>query len=582
MIRVKIGVKIAMGFILAFICLTAIGVNSYFATLRLNNQNRVTEQSHERVLTLERLLSSLVNAQTGVRGFVLSGQDTYLVPYLQQRDGVSIQIAALKAMLPHDSVQQQKLAQLQTLFNQELEIWENTISARRAHGLKAALSLIAEGSSKQRMDAMRAQIQAMQQVEQAQVNRGDREVRHLTAFNQQIIFWGTLLTALLVAAVGFLITRDIAIPLQEVAEAANQIARGNVNVHLSTTRRADEVGALARSFSLMSDFLRALADQAERISRGDLTGEIVLHDDNDMLGASFATMSRELQQMTARLKESAAVLASSVQQILASVHDVNSGVTETAASVSQTTATVEEVRQTANLSSQKARAVSEIAQRSLEISAQGKNSVDEAITGMERIRQQMEVIAASIVRMSEHGQAIGEIISVVNDLAEQSNLLAVNAAIEAARAGEQGKGFAIVAQEVRSLANQSRQATAQVRTILNEIQKSTSAAVMAAEQGSRSVEAGMQQASQSGEAMQHLTASIAEAARAAVQIAASSQQQLVGMDQIAEAVESVKLASVQNVSSVQQVQSVAQHLEKTGEELARLVQHYRTAAGASA
>ena len=132
----------------------------------------------------------------------------------------------------------------------------------------------------------------------------------------------------------------------------------------------------------------------------------------------------------------------------------------------------------------------------------------ESIEVMNRIREQMESIAESIVRLSEQGQTIGEIIATVNDLAEQSNLLAVNAAIEAARAGEQGKGFAVVAQEVKSLAEQSKQATAQVRAILGDIQKATNSAVMATEQGSKAVEAGVAQSTQAGEAIRLLAESI--------------------------------------------------------------------------
>src|SRR6185437_10071117 len=124
---------------------------------------------------------------------------------------------------------------------------------------------------------------------------------------------------------------------------------------------------------------------------------------------------------------------------------------------------------------------------------EGRRAVEDSIDGMAQIRLQMELIAESIVRLSEQSQAIGEIIATVNDLAEQSNLLAVNASIEAAKAGEHGKGFAVVAQEVKSLAVQSRQATAQVRSLLNDIQKATGSAVSAAEQGSRVVEAGAKQ-----------------------------------------------------------------------------------------
>src|SRR3982074_1011373 len=112
----------------------------------------------------------------------------------------------------------------------------------------------------------------------------------------------------------------------------------------------------------------------------------------------------------------------------------------------------------------------------------------------------MEAIAESMMRLSEQTQTIGQIIATVEDLAAQSNLLAVNAAIEAAKAGEHGKGFSVVAQEVKSLGEQSRQATTQVRTILSDVQKATTTAVMATEQGSKAVEAGTRQTEAAGEA----------------------------------------------------------------------------------
>ena len=194
---------------------------------------------------------------------------------------------------------------------------------------------------------------------------------------------------------------------------------------------------------------------------------------------------------------------------------------------------------------------------------------------MHHIQEQMASIAGSIMRLSEQSQAIGEIIATVNDLTEQSNLLAVNAAIEAARAGEQGKGFAVVAQEVKSLAEQSRQATAQVRTILGDVQKATSAAVMATEQGSKAVEAGVKQSTEARESIRLLADSIGEAAQAATQIAASSQQQMVGMDQVALAMENIKQASVQNVAGTKQAETAAHSLHELGQKLKQLVEMYR-------
>jgi methyl-accepting chemotaxis protein len=187
----------------------------------------------------------------------------------------------------------------------------------------------------------------------------------------------------------------------------------------------------------------------------------------------------------------------------------------------------------------------------------------------------MESIADSMVRLSDQTQTIGQVVTTVEDLAVQSNLLAVNAAIEAAKAGEQGKGFAVVAQEVRTLAEQSKQATTQVRGILADIQKATNAAVMATEQGSKAVEAGVKQFGQAGESIQALSNSVTEAAHAATQIAASSQQQLVGVDQVASAMENIKQASVQSVSSAKQLEAAAYNLKELGHKLKLQVDRYK-------
>jgi methyl-accepting chemotaxis protein len=218
---------------------------------------------------------------------------------------------------------------------------------------------------------------------------------------------------------------------------------------------------------------------------------------------------------------------------MASTTQLAASAAETAAAVTETTATVEEVKQTAQVSSQKAKFVADEAQQSAEIARSGKLAVDQTIEGMGDIRQQMGAVAESILSLSAQGQAIGEIIATVDDLAAQSKLLAVNAAIEAAKAGEEGKGFAVVAQEVRSLAEQSKAATLQVRAILTDIQKATSSAVLATEQGSKTVEIGVRQSTSSGESIRALAESIAGAAQASTQIAATSQQQFVGMDQVA-------------------------------------------------
>ena len=345
-----------------------------------------------------------------------------------------------------------------------------------------------------------------------------------------------LIALLMGVAMAVFLTRIIANPLKEISGIAELMASGDLTVTVPSDTQRDEMGILRQTFRKMVENLR---------------------------------------EVTRQLREGINVLASSASEILAATTQVASSTAETAAAVSETTTTVEEVKQTAQVSSQKAKYMSNTAQKVGQVSQSGLKSVESSTAGMHRIREQMESIAESILRLSEQSQAIGEIIATVNDLAEQSNLLAVNAAIEAAKSGEHGKGFAVVAQEVKSLAEQSRQATAQVRTILNDIQKATSAAVMATEQGSKAVAAGVTQSAEAGEAIRLLAESIAEAAQAAAQIAASSQQQLVGMDQIALAMANIKQASAQNATGTKQAETAAQSLHELGKQLKQLIEQYK-------
>jgi methyl-accepting chemotaxis protein len=332
---------------------------------------------------------------------------------------------------------------------------------------------------------------------------------------------------------------------------------------------------------MISSPLKEISRAAERIASGDLTGDISKDDRKDEVGVlagTFRAMVANLRDLNGEIGEGVNVLASSANEILATATQVGTGATETAAAVSQTTATVEEVRQTAQLSGQKAKHVSDSAQKAVQISQAGKKAVGDAIEGMSRIKDQVESIAENIVRLSEQSQAIAEIAGTVADLAGQVNLLSVNASIEASKAGEQGKGFLVVAQEVKNLSVQSKQASSQVRSILNDVQKAISAAVMATEQGSKMVEAGSEQASRAGESIQMLADTIAESAQAAIQVAASSQQQQAGMDQLASAMESIKQASAQNAASTRQAEGAARGLHDLGQNLKRLVERYKVQA----
>jgi PAS domain S-box-containing protein len=286
------------------------------------------------------------------------------------------------------------------------------------------------------------------------------------------------------------------------------------------------------------------------------------------------TRRKQLEQERTRylesVNEAVARLASTSTQILASTQQQAAGAQEQASAVAQTVTTVEEVAQTASQAAQRAKGVGEAVQRTAEIGQMGKKAVDDAIAALEKLKDQMEATAENILMLAEQAQAIGEIIATVNDIAEQTNLLALNAAIEASRAGEYGRGFTVLAGEVKALANQSKKATTQVRQILGEIQKATNAAVLSTEEVTKGVTLTTAVASQAGGTIKTLTETLAEAAQASAQIAASAGQQATGMSQIHQAMKNLDLVARQNLAAIRQIEQAAQNLNALGTQLANL------------
>lgn len=352
----------------------------------------------------------------------------------------------------------------------------------------------------------------------------------------------------LAAVIGVSLTLGIVRPLQRMSQIAAMVGKGDLGNKVGYLS-LDEIGGLAKSFDLMIDNLKSAGDK-------------------------ILQRQKEMEQVQSEISEAVNILASSSSQILALTSQLAASTTETSTAITETTTTMEEVKQTSRQMSQRAAAVSETAQSTAQTTEAGRRSVEDTIAGMNKIKEQMDVIANNIVKLSEQSQTIGAIISSVNDLANQSNLLAVNASIEAAKAGEQGKGFAVVAQEVRSLAEQSKDATNQVRTILNDIQKAISGAVMATEQGAKAVEAGLNQSQTAGDSIGRMAEDIVKAAQAAMQISVSTNEQVAGIDQVSSAMESIKKATEQIVSSTRQSEESTKNLHELGMKLKQMVARY--------
>lgn len=330
------------------------------------------------------------------------------------------------------------------------------------------------------------------------------------------------------------------------------------------------------------NFTRLIAQYrqfAERVSSGDLSAQLDLSEiagsaDFLRLAADLNRMVDGVRDVVTNLRVSVSSVTAASTAILESTNEQIATASDQDSSVMQTSSTVNEVRATVTETAERAQAVAEMAQLSVTVSRNGQESISATIDGMNLIRQRVEGIADNILILSEHTQQIGEIIATVSALADQTKLLALNASVEAARAGEEGKGFAVVAMEVRSLAEHSREATAQIREILSEIQQATNSAVMVTEQGTKGVDGGVQLVDRAGEAIRELAHTIEEAAQAAIQIAASTRQQTVGMDQLTDAMLRIRDATAQATTTTMSVERTARDLNTVARKMEDALARY--------
>jgi methyl-accepting chemotaxis protein len=370
-------------------------------------------------------------------------------------------------------------------------------------------------------------------------------------------------------------------PLNVAAEYVDCISKGNIPSKITDSYNGD-FNTIKNNLNICIDAINSLIKDAVILSGSvgegnlNIAVDITVHKgDYNKIIQEASRMVEAFRDQIREILEAINVLSSSVSDISVTITELATSAAETATSVSETTTTIEEVRQATELSWEKAKYLSSDSQKAVSISDIGKKATDETIEHIKNIEEQMESIGENIVKLSEQTQNIGEIIVSVNDLAEQTNILAVNAAIESVKAGEHGKGFSVVAQEIRSLAEQSKQATVQIRHILNDIQKSTTAAVMSTEQGSKAVDMGVKQSIKAGEAIITLAHTVSEASRGTVQIETSSQQQIIGIEQVTMAMRNIKDASLQNLQGSKQLEDASKNLEKLGQRLKQLVEKYR-------
>jgi methyl-accepting chemotaxis protein len=264
-------------------------------------------------------------------------------------------------------------------------------------------------------------------------------------------------------------------------------------------------------------------------------------------------------------------LSTAAAELLAASHQQASGATEQASAVSQVSTTIEELGSTARQIAIAAEQVAEASRQTLENLSEGQDAVDNSIQAMERIRGRMQDVSTRVLNLGERSQQIGEIIDLINDLSDETHLLALNAAIEAAGAGEHGRRFAVVAAEVKSLANRALAAAKEVKGVIAEIQQATNSAVLAAEEGGKEVEHGVELAHSAGEVMNAIVMVAERTAQSSSEISLATAQQQSASEQVVETMREIADVARQTAAGSRQMADSAQMLTAIAERLHGIV-----------
>jgi len=391
------------------------------------------------------------------------------------------------------------------------------------------------------------------------------------------------------------VTEEQRLLVHAVDEWSSRIARGDLDARIgvSVTGRLGglptRLNQTAETIQTLSGEREAAANEIQRhfdevsrtlraVNRGDLSARARESGGEGELGSIATALNVALEGLAAltnTLSEVTRELAGSAEQLQAVGSEQAAASAQQAAVVAQTTTTVREVAQTAAQSRESAREVAGAAAAAVDRYRAGQTAVEELINGIRRVAEVAQANSRRITALVEEAGRIAEIVEAVDGLARQSNLLALNAAIEAARAGAAGQGFAVVAEEVHALAEESQNATGGIRRLLSRIREAAGEAVDGTAAVLKESSGGLQRASEAGESLSSLSAALDLAALASDRIAASADQQAVGMDQIAQAMGSVDQAAAQGVVSSRQIEGAAKALRSAVERVRSEIARYR-------
>ncbi|MBD2163343.1 methyl-accepting chemotaxis protein [Calothrix membranacea FACHB-236] len=507
----------------------------------LANANTVSK-SYALKANLKELEKLLVDSETGQRGFIITKQEEYLEPFYKAEEQISIVLNELSKEFKSDSSHSMSFNKIVELSKEKIHLSETTIQMKKNGQDKQLLTYFSEDRGKKLMDQVRQELDKMLKAEDENLKEHQKEVNQLQSFSDLVIVGSLICIIITVVSVCLAI---ILIPGR----------------------------ALSRS-------LQSAFTLAEKVSAGDLTVEIESNS-TDVIGKLMSTlkdMAQNLSNLIRQVQQSGIQATSSATQIAASGKQLEATLTEQVASTNQVAAAAKEISAT---SRELVKTMEEVAAMSQSTTIAATDSQKDLLRMEATMRQLAEAtnsIAARLGVISEKANNINNIVFTITKVADQTNLLSLNAAIEAEKAGEYGLGFAVVAREIRRLADQTAVATLDIEQMVKQMQSSVSTGVMEMDKFATEVGRTVEDVANISTQVGQIIEQVQDLSPRFEVVSQGMETQSQGAQQISEAMTQLSSTSAQTAGSLREINNTISQLNQVAQGLRQEISRFKVRA----
>ncbi len=525
--------KLMLAFVVILI-LVALSTGVTLSQLnRMEQAMAVNIHTFEVIRTANITMEALVNIETGQRGYLLTGQQESLQPYQEGKTKSEQGLSKLQNLTSDNPQQQETLKSIQTLYTDWLKIAiDPTISAmQNASGNADAISAVhqteRQGKGKQFMDQIRQQMNTVLDRERALLKERSAEAAQARNFVFMTLTIGGLLIIIFAIFIALYLKNSLQSRLKVAKDLVSAVAAGKLTNQIDSSG-TDEIAELLQALSQMQHQLHQLIS--------------------------------EIKTAAVELSGASSTVASTAEQLSASAEEQSRASASIAAAVEELSVSIDSVSANANQAQN-------IAGKSGQQAQQSSKVINDTVASMESIAQVVRSASGRIEELGKQSEQISSIVNVIKGIADQTNLLALNAAIEAARAGEQGRGFAVVADEVRLLAQRTTHSTAEISGKIDVILNGTIDAVGQMGTGVEQVNQGVDLAGRAGKAIDTIQQSFQEVVHVIESISLSLQEQNAASNEVAGHIERIANMSAQNSEATRHSSAVAHELRNLSSQL---------------